>query len=134
MTVAPDPRVPERGVNVFESDMAPSMPGNKGPLRFEEGLATDTDVPSDFQRGAYFDTMAAPGTDHDPNPEMVFKHAADTMRERAHPGSASWVEAPSVLSEFVDGAAAGNGPLQEFQITRNPGTHMNRPSAFRVNG
>ncbi len=29
----------------FERTMGPDIAGNKGPLRFEEGVATDTDVP-----------------------------------------------------------------------------------------
>ena len=28
----------------------------RGPLRFEEGVATDTDIPNDFGVGAYGDT------------------------------------------------------------------------------
>ena len=29
----------------------------RGPLRFEEGVATDTDIPNDFGLGAYGDTQ-----------------------------------------------------------------------------
>lgn len=127
MAISPAPRFPEKGVNVFERDLAPSIPGNKGPLRFEEGVATDTDVPSDFQRGAYFDPTSAPGRQNHNNPEMFYKHAAETMRERAHVGSASWIEAPEVLSEFVQGSVAGDGQPQ-FEYEFNSGAHMNRPN------
>ena len=132
-TVAPMNIFPEQNRNVFERSMAPSIPGNRGPLRFEEGIATDTDVPNDFGRGAYFDT--APSR-FSPNQactetESVFKRANETMRERAHVGSASWVEAPEVLQEFVQGSMAGDG-MPMFDITYNSGYIMKRPSAAAV--
>lgn len=127
MTVSPSPMFPERGTNVFERSMAPSIPGNKGPLRFEEGVATDTDVPNDFAKGAYMDTAPSPMRMNHTNPEMFYKHPADTMRERAHVGSASWVEAPAVLSEFVEGAMAGDG-MPQWEYSYNDGGHMNRPN------
>lgn len=127
MTVAPSPMFPEKHSPVFERTLAPSIPGNKGPLRFEEGVATDTDVPNDFGRGAYEDTAPSPMRQNQNNPEMFYKHAADTMRERAHVGSASWIEAPSVLSEFVEGAMAGDD-MPQFEYSYNTGAHMNRPN------
>ena len=127
MTVAPAPMFPEKSPTTFERGFAPSITGNKGPLRFEEGVATDTDVPSDFARGAYFDTAPAPGRMNQPNPENVFKHANETMRERAHVGSASWIESPQVLSEFVQGSVAGDG-MPQFEYEHNSGFHMNRPA------
>jgi|SRR5262252_10548933 len=78
----------------------------RGPLRFEEGVATDTDVPSDFGKGAYGDGA---GTFNTGWPK---KDPAETMRERAHVGSASWIEAPTMLSDFVIGASAGQGQPQ----------------------
>ena len=53
------------------------------------------------------------------------------MAERAHVGSASWIEAPSVLGEFVQGVIAGDG-MPKFERSFNSGAHMNRPSAVRV--
>ena len=133
MTVSPAPMFPERGRNeiMFEREYAPSIPGNKGPLRFEEGVATDTDVPNDFAKGAYEDTAPSPMRMNQNNPEMFYKHAADTMRERAHVGSASWVEAPSVLSEFVEGAMAGDD-MPKWEYSYNSGGHMNRPNVTVV--
>jgi hypothetical protein len=64
---------------------------------------------------------------------MFFKEPAQTMRERAHMGSASWIEAPSVLSEFVQGTTSGDG-MPEFEYTYNSGAHMNRPNPVRVDG
>lgn len=127
MTVSPNPLFPERDATVFERTLAPSIPGNKGPLRFEEGIATDTDVPNDFAVGAYVDTSSARGRDNHNNPEAQFKHAEQTMQERAHVGSASWVEAPVVLSDFVTGAMAGDG-MPQFEWEINSGGHTNRPN------
>ncbi len=132
MNVAPAPQFPERSPNVFERSMAPSIPMNKGPLRFEEGVATDTDVPRDFGRGAYADTAPAPGRMNHNNPEMFYKYPEETMRERAHVGSASWIEAPSVLREFVQGSMSGDG-MPQFEYEQNSGMHMNRQNATVVN-
>ena len=127
MNVAPAPMFPEKHSPVFERSFAPSIPMNKGPLRFEEGVATDTDVPADFAQGAYEDTAPSPFRQNHNNPEMFYKHPMDTMRERAHVGSASWIEAPTVLSDFVQGAMAGDG-MPQFEYEYNSGGHMNRPN------
>lgn len=132
MNVAPAPQFPERSPNVFERSMAPSIPGNRGPLRFEEGVATDTDVPRDFGVGAYRDTSPAPTRMNHNNPEMFYKYPEETMRERAHVGSASWIEAPSVLREFVQGSMSGDG-MPQFEYEQNSGMHMNRQNATVVN-
>ena len=80
----------------------------RGPLRFEEGVATDTDIPADFGRGAYGD----PGGDGRGRAFTATKGPDETMRERAHVGSASWIEAPTMLQDFVIGAGVGQGPAQ----------------------
>ena len=120
MTVAPNPMFPEKGVNVFESSFAPSIPMNKGPLRFEEGVATDTDVPHDFAQGAYMDTQPYGRSNHN-NPEAFYKHAMDTMRERAHVGSASWTEAPTFLGEFAHGTMNDYSAAQIETVARSGG-------------
>ncbi len=127
MNISPAPMFPERSPNFFERSLGPSIPMNKGPLRFEEGVATDTDVPNDFGKGAYFDTMSSPMRMNHNNPEMFYKYPMETMRERAHVGSASWIEAPTVLSEFVQGAMAGD-QMPMFEREFNTGGHMNRPN------
>jgi hypothetical protein len=132
-TIAPQNPYPESMRNVFERTMAPSIPGNRGPLRFEEGVATDTDVPRDFGQGAYMDTAPSPMRQNHNNPEMFYKYAEQTMRERAHVGSAAWIEAPGVLSEFVQGSVAGDG-MPMFEMSYNSGMHMNRPNPTRVDG
>ena len=85
----------------------------RGPLRFEEGVATDTDIPNDFGQGAYGDT----GGDARERPFTVYKDPGETMRERAHVGSASWIEAPTMLNDFMIGASIGQGPPQfEYEV------------------
>jgi hypothetical protein len=132
-TIAPMNPYPESMRNVFERTLAPSIPGNRGPLRFEEGVATDTDVPRDFGQGAYMDTAPSMMRQNHNNPEMFYKYPEQTMAERAHVGSAAWIEAPTVLSEFVQGSMAGDG-MPMFEMTYNTGMHMNRPNPTRVDG
>jgi hypothetical protein len=127
MAISPNPMFPETQQTMFESTYAPSMPGNRGPLRFEEGIATDTDVPYDFGVGAYEDTAPAPGRQNHNNPEMFYKYAEETMRERAHVGSATWIEAPAMLGDFVQGSMSGEGmPVWEYAY--NTGGMMKRPN------
>ena len=43
-----------RPASGYEHVMAVNL-ARRGPLRFEEGVATDTDIPNDFGQGAYGD-------------------------------------------------------------------------------
>jgi hypothetical protein len=79
----------------------------RGPLRFEEGIATDTDVPTDFQKGIMSGFAAAPGRPNR-NAPVWDKPAAETLSERAHVGSAAWIEAPTFLAEFAHGSFSNN--------------------------
>jgi hypothetical protein len=88
--------------------MAGAVPGQRGPLRFEEGIATDTDVPQSFTEGAMHGYMPAPGRPNR-NANVFEKLPEETMRERAHVGSAAWVEAPQSLNDFAAGAFADHG-------------------------
>ncbi len=133
MAVAPMPMFPEKGMPQFERTMAPSIPGNRGPLRFEEGVATDTDVPNDFAVGAYEDTASSPMRMNHNNPEMFYKYPEETMRERAHVGSASWIEAPDHLREFVMGSMSGDN-VPQFEYSYNTGGKMNLPNKTVVSG
>lgn len=128
-TYAPQNPFPEKPSYTFERTMAPSITGNRGPLRFEEGVATETDVSRDFQQGAYGDT--APDSRGHTQPEMFWKHADQTMRERAHIGSAAWVDAPEVLGDFVQGSMAGDS-TPSFEYAYNSGGYQARPSPARV--
>jgi len=131
-SLAPQNPYPEAMRNVFEVVGAPSKPMNSGPKRFEEGVANDSDVPNDFQQGAYADGSSAPSRMNHANRDALYKPAEQTMRERVHVGSASWIEAPTVLSDFVTGTAAGD-QMPKFETAMNSGAHMNRPNPVRVN-
>lgn len=127
MAVAPNPMFPEKGAPMFERSLAPSIPGNRGPLRFEEGVATDTDVPMDFGVGAYEDTAPSPMRMNHNNPEMFYKYPEETLRERAHVGSATWIEAPAMLGDFVQGSMSGDG-MPQFEYAYNNGMIQKRPN------
>jgi hypothetical protein len=106
MGISPAPQFPERAPHAY----AVSMAGNeerRGPLRFEEGIATDTDVPTEFQKGIMSGFAAAPGRPNR-NAPVWQKPAAETLAERAHVGSASWIEAPTFLGEFAHGSFSNN--------------------------
>jgi len=110
MGIAPNPMFPERSPNVFERKMADNEE-RRGPLRFEEGIATDTDVPTDFQKGMSQGMATAAGRPNR-NAPVWQKPAAETLSERAHVGSASWIEAPTFLGEFAHGSFGRNSEQQ----------------------
>lgn len=124
MGLAPIPPLqPERDRRAsYERDVA-TNDRRRGPLRFEEGIATDTDVPNDFRKGAYADTANDPHT--------MWKTAAETMRERVHMGSSTWIEAPALLSEFVHGAHGGFGT--GFGRVAGSESRIHRPNRAVVN-
>lgn len=120
MAIAPDPKFPERTGTVYDRKMSPATPGQRGPLRFEEGIATDTDVPQEFTKGAMQGYMPAAGRPNR-NQNVFEKPAEETMRERAHVGSAAWVEAPTHLSEFSAGGFADHGDNRFEEVFRSGG-------------
>lgn len=122
-TIAPAPMFPERPGNVYERKFSAARPGNRGPLRFEEGVATDTDVPNDFVVGMNQGYMTPQGRPNH-NANVYEKWPEETMKERAHVGSAAWVESPQYLGEFSMGAASGQVIVYEENF-RN-GSHYNR--------
>jgi hypothetical protein len=101
--IAPTPEFPERTGSTYERKISAAQPGMRGPLRFEEGIATDTDVPNDFVLGIQQGYSSAAGR---PNRKdnVLEKLPEETMKERAHVGSAAWVEAPTFLGEFSQGS------------------------------
>lgn len=122
MAIAPVPNAPETAPHAYERKMAPARPGVRGPLRYEEGLATDTDVPRDFERGAT-EGIPTGARSSDVDRETQFKHSAETMRERAHPGSAAWTDSPTFRNEF---ASEANGDWSEpsyVQVDRSGGRY-----------
>lgn len=122
--IAPVLNFPERVGYVYERKNAPSVPGNRGPLRFEEGIATDTDVPNDFQKGMMQGLIPAPGRPNH-NQNVYEKYPEETMQQRAHVGSAAWVESPQFLGEFAQGSFTDYAETSYLQIARN-GSHYNR--------
>jgi hypothetical protein len=127
MALAPAPQVPSQQSSVYEVKVAPDLPGGRGPLRFEEGLATDTDLPMEFVNGmrqGYIDD----GRGHNAN--VYEKYPEETMRERIHVGSASWVEAPTYLNGFLGGSS--DEAEQKYIVQGNPNTIQRRRNAAMV--
>jgi hypothetical protein len=122
MAIAPNPNFPEKTGATYDRKFAAATPGMRGPLRFEEGVATDTDVPQEFSKGAMQGYVPAAGR---PNRNAVVhtKTAEETMRERAHVGSAAWVEAPAYLGEFSSGGFADHGDNRFERVFRS-GAHQ----------
>ena len=120
MTLAPNPGYPERVGNTYETKVGVNGP-RRGPLRFEEGIATDTDVPNDFTKGVLQGYQTPPGHPNH-NSNVYEKWPDETMQQRAHMGSAAWVEAPTFLGEFAHGAGVGNEISYE-QVNRSGGRY-----------
>ena len=121
--LAPTAIPPERTGNVWEVKEAPNMPGGRGPLRFEEGIATDTDVPNDFNVGIMSGYVTAPGRPGH-NAVVWIKTAQETTQERAHMGSAAWTQSPDFMGAFAEGA----GPEAEraYVAVERDGAHYMR--------
>lgn len=118
--IGPAPQFAERTNNTYDRKLSAATPGQRGPLRFEEGIATDTDVPSEFSNGARQGYVPAPGRPNR-NAPVHTKPAEETMRERAHVGSAAWTEAPDHLSEFSAGGFADHGQNVFEEVFRDGG-------------
>jgi hypothetical protein len=127
MALSPNPQFPERGQYGYDVTGAPNRPGGRGPLRFEEGLATDTDIPNDFQRGMIEFMVSAPGRINHVDPNTQFKMPEETMAERAHVGSAAWIDAPTMLGEFAHGSFTDQAEVRYEEVIRS-GTHQKRQS------
>lgn len=127
MPIAPDPNFRESADRSYETKTGNNT-ARRGPLRFQEGVATDTDVPNEFARGA-MQGYQTPAGRANHNLNVFEKPAEETMRERAHVGSASWPEAPTYISEF----AAGAGETEQVYSTADRGDgHHIRTNYARV--
>lgn len=120
--LSPTPQFPERVGPVYENKIAGNAT-RRGPLRFEEGIGTDTDVPNDFQVGVLQGYQTAPGRPNQ-NANVWTKPAAETMKQRAHVGSASWVEAPTFLGEFAHGSFNDYAALTYETVDRTGGRYQ----------
>jgi len=123
MGIGPAPAFPERSPQNYERKMGGNAE-RRGPLRFEEGIATDTDVPTDFQKGIMSGFAAAPGRPNR-NAPVWQKPAAETLMERAHVGSAAWIEAPTFLGEFAHGSFS-NYAEQTVEVAVRSGARTQR--------
>lgn len=130
MGIAPAPQFPERSPQVYERKLTENDE-RRGPLRFEEGLGTDTDVPTDFQKGVMSGFASAPGRPNR-NAPVWQKPAEETLMERAHVGSAAWIEAPTFLSEFSHGSFT-NYAEQTFETAVRTGARTSRLNPTVVN-
>ena len=101
--LAPSQTFPEKFKPVYEVKQGANTQ-RRGPLRFEEGLGTDTDLPNEFMNGIRQGYETAPGRNNH-NMNVFEKYPDETMRERYHVGSASWVEGPDYLGQFAGGAS-----------------------------
>lgn len=116
-TIAPTDQYPERPGTTYERKMGSDAPGKTGPYRFAEGVATDTDVPDEFTTGVMQGYITAPGRPNH-NENVYEKWPAETMAERAHLGSSSWVEAPTYLGEFAHGTDSVLAERRYEQVDR----------------
>lgn len=130
MGLAPAPMFPERAPTGFEVNNVSGAPSGPGPLYFEEGLGTDTDIPSNFQLGAMQGYQTPPGRSNH-NVPVFIKTPQETMSERAHVGSAAWVEAPTMLRDFAQGSFSDAAEVRFEEVIR-PGTRMARQNAASI--
>lgn len=121
MGLAPNPGFPERVGTTYETKVGVNG-ARRGPLRFEEGLATDSDIPSDFTEGVMQGYRTAPGRPNH-NANVYEKYPDETMRQRAHVGSAAWVEAPTFLGEFAHGANNNLSAIKYEEVDRSGGRY-----------
>jgi hypothetical protein len=134
--LAPVGGLTERIGTDYERKMGPNTPGGTGPARFYEGVASDTDIPNEFSNGAMQGYKTAGGRSNH-NENVYEKWPAETMRERAHMGSAAWTEAPTYLSEFAHGTDSVLAERKYELVNRgapNPsGRRYERRSAAEIN-
>ena len=128
--LAPVNPFPERTPTMYERKAGPNMPGGRGPMRFEEGVATDTDVPDDFTAGALQGMVTSPGR-YNRNAKVDTKYPEETIAQRYHVGSASWVQAPEFLGEFAGGAFSPNAE-QRYQMDVRDGLSYRRDNPANV--
>ncbi len=130
MSIAPAPGYPERPGTEYERKVNDPRgdynADRRGPLRFQEGVGTDVDVPNDFQKGIMQGYLTPPGRPNH-NANVYEKWPEETLKERAHVGSASWVEAPDMLGEFAHGSFSDYAETSYEQLLRN-GARQQRQS------
>jgi hypothetical protein len=131
MGLAPAPMFPERPGTQYEVNPVSGAPSGPGPLYFEEGIGTDTDVPNEFQTGAMQGYLTPPGRSNH-NANVYIKSPEETMSERAHVGSAAWVEAPLMLQDFAIGSFSDAAEVRYEEVYRSGG-RLQRPNPAAIN-
>jgi hypothetical protein len=119
-TLAPNPTFGETAPVFYEAKTAPNKSGQQGPARFYEGLLSDKSIGSEFQKGISQGYITPAGHPND-NMNVYEKLPAETMAERAHPGSAAWPEATSYTDGFSHGAHSQNAERTYEQVDRGSG-------------
>lgn len=114
--IAPAPMYPERTPTHYERSFGVN-PIRRGPLRFQEGIGTDTDVPMDFIVGVQQGQVTSPGRSNR-NAKVDTKWPAETMAQRAHVGSSAWIMAPQQLGEFAHGSFGDYGAVEYERVFR----------------
>lgn len=127
MTLAPQNPYPERVTNTFEVGIGDDRSGRVGPTRFEEGLATDPSVPSNFILGIRQGYETAAGRPNH-NQNVYEKYPEETMQARLHPGSAAWTSAPHFLGAFAGGTSM-EAERRFIQVTRPEAKQYRRNEA-----
>lgn len=120
--LAPDPHFQESADRHYERKTA-NNPSRRGPLRFQEGVASDQDIPNEFSTGVMQGYRTPPGRSNHNTPVWQ-KTPEETMRERAHVGSASWPEAPTFISAMAEGASEPE--LKYSSVDRGDSRHQRR--------
>lgn len=93
-------------------------------VQFEEGIGWDSDVPKEFLIG--MSHGEADGARPNNNLNVFHKSREETMKERAHVGSAAWVDSPAHLGSFVDGTQ--DSDRGEYAHDIRSGLHTGRPA------
>jgi hypothetical protein len=70
--------------------------------------------------------IPAPGRLNHVNPAVQFKMPEETMRERAHVGSAAWIDAPTMLGEFAHGSFTDQAEVTYEEVFRSGGRQKRR--------
>jgi hypothetical protein len=98
-------------------------------LRFQEGTGSDPDVASEFDR-AVDRARSSSVRPNQANRANQHKSREETMRERSHIRSASWVEAPDHLAQFAEGSA--DDTRGSYASEQRSGLHTGRPAHAKI--
>jgi hypothetical protein len=127
MAIAPTPGFPERPARTTRS-ASPPVPSGPGPLYFEEGLGTDTDLPTTSNSARCRGTRPSRSGNHNQN--VYTKTAQETMSERAHVGSLHGWRLGCFRTSLLE--CSRTSPSDYEEVFRSGGRQA-RPNAAVVN-